>query len=355
MRKTGATQAVVGIIICITITACGSGMRPAQPSVNEAVLAGVAATLTKEAWLDGVESARKTSIAGENATQMALTDSGGILHVTATGTQEPTQTITPEPHVVVHQDLPGEPWEIVSTYLTDYNSSDYKEEGYTYGEDFNVNRLERPFTSENMEYRGYLDIIRVNLKNMGDWFYVIIYLAEDLPESGEVRYGIELDMNENGRGDFLIVTNLPQSPDWSVNNVKIYHDKDGDVGGENALRPDKPDPELTGFEEIIFDSGQGEDPDIAWSRRNPDESNSLQIAFKNAFVGFEGYMWSVWADEGLRAPNYFDYNDYFTIERAGSPYPESPLYPIKALYLVDSTCRSYFGFTPTGKEPGICP
>ena len=105
---------------------------------------------------------------------------------------------------------------------------------------------------------------------------------------------------------------------------------------------------------LVFDAGDGDDPDLAWARRHPDEPNSLQFAFKTDLTGPTGYMWSAWADAGLRAPDYMDYNDHFTAEIAGSPYPGSPLYPLKAVYLVDSTCRSYYGFTPSGDEPGLC-
>jgi hypothetical protein len=40
--------------------------------------------------------------------------------------------------------------------------------------------------------------------------------------------------------------------------------------------------------------------------------------------------------------------------QAGSPLAGSN-YPLKALYLVDNTCRWKYGFTPTGNEIGLCP
>jgi hypothetical protein len=72
-------------------------------------------------------------------------------------------------------------------------------------------------------------------------------------------------------------------------------------------------------------------------------------------TGSSGFLWSAWADAGLKAPDYFDYHDMYNQETAGSPYPGSSLYPIKNLALFDNTCRSYFGFEPTGNEPGLCP
>jgi hypothetical protein len=33
---------------------------------------------------------------------------------------------------------------------------------------------------------------------------------------------------------------------------------------------------------------------------------------------------------------------------------QTTLYPLKALYALDNTCRDPYGFTPTGTEPGLC-
>jgi hypothetical protein len=340
------------------LVACGSRGSSGIVDMEEAVQMGVAATLTKDAWLEGVESARMTAIASENTTQEV--SSVQLPGVTPSpeppaGDPQPTNTINPE----VPQDLTPPPVKLkerVDTFLTDFNSIDSAEEKVSAGDTYKHNVLERPFTAEEMDYVGAIDIFRVDLKVTNSWIYAIIFLAEDLPASGDMKYGLELDLKENGRGEILIQTDLPRSTDWSVSGVKVYQDVDGDVGGASPMYMDVPDSSLTGYEVLVFDSGVGDIPDLVWVRRNPDAANSLQVAFKPALVsGFGGYMWSAWADDGLKAPELRDYNDRFTEEDAGSPYPGSPLYPIKGLYLVDTTCRSYFGFTPTGKEPGICP
>ena len=352
---------LTGILtIIILLAACGPGGNSGIVDMEEAVQLGVAATLTKDAWLEGVESARKTAIADENPTQevSSVQLPGGTSTPEPEAPSEepqPSETINPE----VLQELvppPDRLKERVDTFLTDFNSIDYADERVSTGDQFEFNVLERPFTAEEMEYRGMVDIARADLKVTDNWVFAIIYLATDLPESGAIQYGLELDLKENGRGEILIQTNLPQGTDWSVSGVKVFQDIDGDVGGESPMYMDLPDTSLTGYEVLVFDSGVGDIPDLAWSRRNPGAANSLQIAFKPELVAaYGGYMWSVWADDGLKAPELRDYNDRFTEEEAGSPYPGSPLYPIKALYLIDTTCRSYFGFTPTGKEPGICP
>jgi len=50
----------------------------------------------------------------------------------------------------------------------------------------------------------------------------------------------------------------------------------------------------------------------------------------------------------------FDYNDQISFTVAGSPYGESPDYPLKDVERVDSTCRPWYGMTPVGDEPGLC-
>jgi hypothetical protein len=56
------------LLIIILLAACSSAVENRPINVDEAVQAGVMATLTKEAWLEGVESARKTAIAAESQT-----------------------------------------------------------------------------------------------------------------------------------------------------------------------------------------------------------------------------------------------------------------------------------------------
>jgi len=355
MRKTVTIWAALVLFLILGLVGCNFSGESGPLTLEEAVQAGVQATLTKEAWLGGVESARKTAIASENANgSSGASTQMGTATPTKRPTFEPTSTPTLKP-ASEHLVFPGFIKGRIDTFLTDYNTSDYAEEGITYGDNFKANIMERPFTSEDMVYQGTIDIIRVNLKVSTDWTYAIIYLAYDLPDQGTMKYGLELDLDENGRGDYLIQTSLPLNTEWTVNDVQVFHDLDGDVGGLSPMINDKPDENLNGYEVLLFDSGEGEDPDLVWVRRNPDEMNSIQIAYKNDLVGTKGgYMWSAWADDGFKAPEHRDYNDRYTEEAAGSPYPGSPLYPIKAIALYDSTCRSYYGFEPTGNERGLC-
>jgi hypothetical protein len=349
--------------VLLLTSACNSPGSGNSGGLDEAVQAGVAATLTKEAWLVGVESARQTAIVQESGeenssnpvvTMPASTQSPDSSSPGPDQGEDPTSTATLPPVSVQHAATPGIQMERANTFVTDFNSSGYANEGYTYGDLYLLNRFERPFTAEEMEYRGELDLILVNWKVTPPWIYAIFFLAEDLPDFGEMNYSIELDLDENGRGDYLIQTGLPTSTEWSTDLVRVYSDENRDVGGSFPLFADNPDLNLDGYETLLFDRGQGEDPDLAWSRRHPDEKNSLQIAFKSDLLGEGGYMWSAWADEGLQDVGLFDYHDQIPFPNAGSPNPDHPYYPLREIALVDSTCRSWYGFTPTGSEPGIC-
>lgn len=355
MRTRGSIAAIMVLLVLVLLAGCNFGGSGGPLSLEEAVQAGVQATLTKEAWLEGVEVARKTAIAAEGIPTGTADGSGAGLRITDTPYPTPQATLTPTlkpagDHVLT----PGKPKERVDTYLVDYNSHDYAADRITYGDNYKANILERPFTANEMDYLGGIDIIRANMKVTTTWIYVILFLAEDLPSEGTYKYGLELDLDENGRGDYLIQTGLPAGEDWSVSGVQVYQDLDKDVGGEKPMVPDHGSGR-TGYEILIFDSGEGDDPDLVWTRRDPAASNQLQFAFKYELTGNTGFLWSAWADAGLKAPDYFDYQDLYNEETAGSPYPGSPLYPIKSLALFDNTCRSYFGFTPKGNEPGLCP
>ena len=66
MRKSSLIWAFLALVIILSVAGCNLGADGGPLSLEEAVQAGVQATLTKEAWLGGVESARKTAIAAEN-------------------------------------------------------------------------------------------------------------------------------------------------------------------------------------------------------------------------------------------------------------------------------------------------
>ena len=113
-----------------------------------------------------------------------------------------------------------------------------------------------------------------------------------------------------------------------------------------------------GYETVVFDQGKGDDPDAAWVRVTADEPATVQLAFKKSLLnGNDKYLVGAWAGMDALDPSKFDLNDHYTVEQAGSAsQPDFPAtYPIKALAELDNTCRQAINFSPSGKEPGVCP
>jgi hypothetical protein len=274
----------------------------------------------------------------------------------ATATPASTETATNTP--IVHVITPGEPPAASLSALTDANSSALASQHRANGGDnFSANLFERPFTSNSMDYIPDLDITGAKLSSDATWIYVTISLTGQNSVGGlPGDYGVELDLNVDGRGDVLVMAAKPAAA-WSTDGVQVWTDSNKDVGGAHPILSDPPS-NTDGYDKLVFDQGAGSDPDTAWARISPSDSNSVQIAFKNSLINNSGtFMWGAWAmDKSMLNPAWFDYNDHFTLAQAGSPLVEDTTnYPLKALAQVDNTCRWVVGFTPTGNEPGICP
>lgn len=262
---------------------------------------------------------------------------------------EPTATPT-----VAHVTQPSNPG-AVNSFMTDRSTKSLASERRANADNFDIDLLERPFTSQAMDYRDYLDLTRAELSLSQPWVYVTLYLEGGAPQGTPVRYGVEVDLDIDGRGDWLITGLVPPSSDWTTDGVRACRDSNNDVGGSTPIQSNAPNPALDGYDDCVFENGYGIGPDEAWIRRDPAHADRVQIAFMHSLIGSDGqFMWGGWADEGVKEPAWYDYNDHFTPAEAGSPASESSNYPLKALALVDNTCRWGYGFTPTGSEPGVC-
>ena len=211
-----------------------------------------------------------------------------------------------------------------------------------------------------MNYIPALDIQTFGLSQDATWYYFTFQLnGGDMNDPININYGIELDTNHDGIGDYLVWANPPYKTPWTTDTVRVYSDPNNDVGGAS---PERSDANATtsapypgdGYETVIFDKGQGQDPDLAWVRIEPTDATTVEFAVKRSLVG-NGFMWGVWADGGLKDPSKFNYNDRFTFKQAGSPVKGNSEYPIKAIYQVDNTCWAPYGFHATGYEPHLCP
>ena len=270
----------------------------------------------------------------------------------------PETTEPPEPTATIeHKVFPGEPPGGTYSSISDADSSIYAaEKRARAGEFFNINMFERPFTANDMEYYPDLDIQKTVLNRASDWIYANIYLKSPGPD-GDMRgfYGVEIDLDMDGRGDVLIMAGQPGDT-WSTDRVRVWLDSNNDVGNHAPVTADYPQTG-DGYDDLIFDAGVGNDADLAWARRAPNNNNMVQIAFKPALISNKTeWIWGAWTDLGVMNAAWLDYNDHFSHSEAGSPLSNlTEYYPLKALALVDNTCRWSAGFDPTGNEPGLCP
>lgn len=278
---------------------------------------------------------------------------------TETLTPEPTQTPSPtlEP-TVEHLTKPGEP-ERIRTWITDLSSEPYALEKRTIGDSLNVNLLERPFTAQEMQYQPYLDIIKTEIGPGGEWLYVKLILEGEPPtgaDAGVPTYAIEIDLDRDGRGDWLIRAQVPPYDQWTTDGVQVWRDSNNDVGGQKPMIAEAPLSGIDGYDKLVFDEGRGNDPDAAWVRRGPGSPVQVHLAFKHALIeSASTFLWGGWTDEGVKEQGWFDYNDTFTLEQAGSPLINNDHYPLKDLFSMDNTCRWTYGFEPTTSYPGLCP
>src|SRR5271157_5972519 len=227
-----------------------------------------------------------------------------------------------------------------------------------YGDSYNINLFERPFTQKDMTYVPSLDINTFQITSDDNWYYVFIGLIGNNPNDPiNIDYGVEIDKGRDGFGDVLAWAQPPYGTQWTTDGVKVYTRPDiGNVpaaGSSANAGAGAPNP-ADGYNTVIFNQGQGDDPDLAWTRIDPDNSSMVEFAFKNSLAG-PAFMWGVWADAGLKNPGIFNYIERFTNAQAGSPIAANQYYPINAIYAVDNTCQAAYGFKPTGQEPLLCP
>ena len=351
MKQKGAISVLIIFIVIISF-ACNipmpgtkipvSELSTAQSIVSSAQpsLAVLPQKLMTEA-VPGIDSAATLAANGiQNLPQNPLTTSQDV---------SPTPNITP----ISHQKTPASPGKAVQMIL-DFNSQTLAGQHRTNADYYDTNLLERPFDSE-MNYRGDVDIIKAEISNDGYFYYFTIYLQNlKDPKDPNAMYGVELDTNFDGRGDYLVWVGGQQPKKWSTDTVFLYSDPDADVGGKTPLQSDAPS-SGNGYEKILTSSQKMSDPDAVWYRINPADPNSIQIALKRESINKPtSFMWSAWADDGVKSPDKFDYNDFFTIQDAGSPIKDDNNYPLKDLNTVDNTCRGIFGRVATGIEPGLC-
>ena len=258
----------------------------------------------------------------------------------------PTLTLAPIEPALIPVSLPA----VESGTAGDYDSSKTAAKRTAAGDRFTFERFERPFNANTMDvYLPQIDIIKTTVSQDTTFIYSTITLrGRDANNNLSGRYAVELDLDLDSRGDWLIIATAPSSLDWTSRDVQVYHDANKDVGGNTSMMTDKKPVQTDGFETLVFDSGQGGDPDSAAVRISPDDPNTVEIAVKAALLGSPvQFMAGVWAGNKQLDPSLFDFSDHFTHTEAGAADKGLDVfYPIKALSELDNSCRLAIGFWP---------
>lgn len=341
-RRSSKSLILVAVLIFMAIAACQlpGGIFASSQSGDDPPPGTIQALETEIALLQNdTEDAQEGEPVAESETESEA-------EVEASATPQPT---------IAHLVRPGEPG-TANTWVTDVSTKAIAHTRESGADSFYINRFERPFTSEVMDYLAHIDLTRVNLNFSSPWVYVTLVLEGPPPADSTAVYALELDLDSDGRGDWLILGQVPAGAEWTTDGAKAYQDLNEDVGGPAPMNADPPSSSRDGYETIAFDEGIGPDPDAVWVRRDPSNPNHVQLAFKYSLIGNDPtFAFGGWADDGLKNPAAYDYNDFMSFEQAGSAFAGNSNYPIKELASVDSTCRWAYGFTPTTEFPGLCP
>ena len=276
----------------------------------------------------------------------------------ATAASSPTTSATPTEVAIQHHMIPGDLPTERSNHAGDYDSSTSAGRKSSAGGDrFTFGRFERPFSANTMDtYYPNLDIVDTFVFQDETWIYGTIAIKEvNANNSSESKYALELDLDRDGKGDWLVIALTPSSTEWAVDGVRVFEDTNNDVGSLHAMYTDE-NATSDGFETLVFDQVTGDDPDAAWARISPSDPNTIELAVKRSVLDNpERYLINMWAGTSLLDPTLFDINDHFTHEQAGAADPGFELYyPIKEVSELDNSCRMAVGFQPTGQEPGLC-
>jgi hypothetical protein len=270
---------------------------------------------------------------------------------------EASDSVTPPPtelpiqHQVIPVNLPVDR----SSHAGDFDSSTTAAQKVSAGGDrFTFGRFERPFNANTMDvYFPEIDIVDTLVFQDETWIFGKIVVKGNESNSLSGKYAVELDTDVDGKGDWLVIAAAPSSAEWTTEGVQVYQDANKDVGNASAMYTDSSTGD--GFETLVFDQGNGDDPDSAWVRVSADAANTIEISIKRSVLGTPAkYLVNMWAGNVLD-PALFDINDRYTHEQAGAADRGLEIfYPIKQVYEIDNSCRMAVGFEPTGQEPGLC-
>lgn len=296
----------------------------------------------------GLPSATSTEVAETEApSEVPSTD------IPTESSVPPTDTASE----IKHTDIPVNLPEDQSGQAADFDSSKILENQTPIGGDrFTFGRFERPFNANTMDmYYSELDIVNTEVFQDDLWIFGRLFIKDLGASSSIAKYAVEIDVDINGKAEWLVIADKPVSTEWTVTGVRVYQDANQNVGGEFPMLTDNVPPVTDGFETLFFDQGIGENPDTAWVRISPTDPNLIEFAInRRAISNPAKYLINYWAGRNLD-PAKFDLNDAYTHEQAGAAdIGLNIFYPIKEIAEIDNSCRMAVGFKVNGAEPGLC-
>lgn len=277
------------------------------------------------------------------------TDSPTAAEVTATQASSEvqiTETLAPTLPPVTHSLIPVEPNYLFSQRINDCSTGDRvamqtKTLIAIDCDQWPIGRLERPADQPNGNYLPALDIIQAQMGNSPRWVFGMIRLYQiasgNLPPA--LVAGFEIDTDLDSRGNMLIVATNLSSTEWTTDGVQVWQDQNLDVGGGKPHSPDGQ--EGDGYETLLFDSGSGSDPDLAWVRVNPADGAVIEFAFKPTYLP-ENMRFAWWAITLLEE-----------IQPAKMELLDSQ--SDQNSWLMDNTCGWIFNAQPSKTLINICP
>lgn len=226
-------------------------------------------------------------------------------------------------------------------------------------DNWEINRYERPFNAESQDtYFPDLDVLSAELGQDAEWTYFRLTIFNENESDGYLAgtYAIEIDIDIDGRGDVLALAKAPgqqAAEDWTTQGVQFWGDDDDDVGNQIPLVPDGPSTS-DGYDVLVFDSGEGDEEDLAWVRLHPGQPAVLELAFKSSAIYNDPiFKWWAWTDQGVDEPASADYHDTFDHPDAGDPIQGQTYFPSQAINELDNTCALIWG-AEQGSDPDLC-
>ncbi len=257
-------------------------------------------------------------------------------------TEAPAPT---EEAVINHEMMPAEPVYTRDQKTSDCNTGERAALGATTlvavsCDDWSKDKLERPVDFVNGSYFPWLDIVSASMGTNQAWMFANVQFYKDaagkVPQ--DMLVGLELDLNLDSRGDILVLASGLKSSEWTTNGVQVWKDANGDVGGSKAHSPDGQAGD--GYETLLFDSGKGDDPDLAWARIDPAAGATVEFAFKPSLLPKnQVFAWWAWSGQGKVGPQ--------MIEMVDSQSEAD-------LWQVDNTCGWIFNAKPSHMLVNIC-